>query len=99
MELEQILSDLFPTKMAHCFWNPMQRGEDLEISERKSGATPTASVASMVHIDTDVGAYESIDDLLTLIEKNRIQGTAFDKEEFSTAISKKKAFCCYQLLA
>lgn len=92
MELEQILTDLFPTKMAHCFWNPMQRGEDQEISERKSGVTPTASVASMVHIDTDVGAYESIDDFLTLIEKNRIQGTAFDKEAVSSAISQRKRF-------
>mmetsp|Transcript_15119 Transcript_15119/g.22660 ORF Transcript_15119/g.22660 Transcript_15119/m.22660 type:complete len:403 (+) Transcript_15119:207-1415(+) len=92
MELEQILSDLFPTKMAHCFWNPMQRGEDLEISERKYGAAPTASVASMVHIDTDVGAYDSIDDFLTLIEKNKIQGTAFDKEAFSIAISQRRRF-------
>ncbi len=33
----------------------------------------TANVASMVHIDTDVGAYESIDEFLAIVEKNQVR--------------------------
>jgi hypothetical protein len=57
--------------MGYCFWNPMMRGETYEMSchgEQKK--TPTANTASMVHIETDVGAFD-IHDFLQIIEKNR----------------------------
>lgn len=76
-ELERIIHKLFPSKLlSYCFWNPMIRGESYEIS-REGGShnieTPTANIASMVHIDTDVGAYESIHDFLDIVEKNKVQ--------------------------
>ena len=53
------------------FWHPMLRGEDTEIQPRSSHRPSTAGVASMVHMDTDVGAY-GLDGVLNLVEKNRI---------------------------
>lgn len=49
------------------FWHPMWRGSDLSRSQR------TAPPAGLVHIDTDVGAYE-LTDLMKLIGKNVIGG-------------------------
>ena len=76
-ELQDILSVLFPNKIMHCFWNPMVRGESYEISrsQEEEGNTevPTANIAPMVHIDTDIGAYENIDALLNLVENNKMQ--------------------------
>ncbi len=87
---EHILPTLFPSKiLMSCFWNPMLRGENHTMSERytvkndqQSGLVSTSSIASMVHIDTDVGAYESLHDFLSLIENNRIdQGTCASRDE------------------
>ncbi len=74
-ELERIVNKLFPEKIIHLsFWNPMMRGELLEISpQRDQLHTPTANIASLVHIDTDVGAYESIGEVLAIIANNRIR--------------------------
>lgn len=77
-ELEWILvHNLFPSRriLSCCFWNPMLRGEGLEIS-RNEGGMSTANIASLVHIDTDVGAYESIDELLNVIDKNKVEYTS-----------------------
>jgi hypothetical protein len=73
-ELEQILSSLVPSKvLMSCFWNPMVRGESHDISrDQDRTRTPTSNIAAMAHIDTDVGAYESINDLLRIIEKNEV---------------------------
>ena len=76
-ELERIVHKLFPTNLInYCFWNPMLRGETLNISRQESSSVrksiPTANVASLVHIDTDVGAYESIHELLDIVEKNKV---------------------------
>ena len=74
-ELERVIKELFAEKIIHIsFWNPMMRGESLEISrERNRKHTPTANIASLVHIDTDVGAYENIDQLIAIIKNNRMQ--------------------------
>jgi hypothetical protein len=95
-DLERVVSNLFPNSMMHCFWNPMVRGNEYTISrdENKSTSTPTANIASLVHIDTDVGAYESLDDFLSLIENNQICNhensqksmPSFDKAAFMNAI-------------
>ena len=58
-------------------WHPMLRGTDLNItsakntSESKSVVVQTASVASLVHIDTDIGAL-TLSQLLDLIQNNSI---------------------------
>ena len=85
-ELDKIIYSLFPSEkiLMHCFWNPMIRGESYEISQRDSdddeddddsddNKIPTANIAGMSHIDTDVGAYESIHDLLNIISKNKVE--------------------------
>ena len=75
-ELEQLLKkELNSSSISHIsFWNPMIRGEELTIQARddNSTSTPTASIANMVHIDTDIGAYSDIRDIVMLIEKNRL---------------------------
>lgn len=73
-ELEKIIHDLFsPSQILnHYFWNPMVRGEEYQISREKTRSnTPTASIARLVHIDTDIGAFD-MSDLLDIIEKNKI---------------------------
>ena len=57
---------------------------------------PTANVASAVHIDTDAGAYDSIDEFLAIVEKNQVkrQGTGdskkFDIIKFKRKMSKNR---------
>ena len=51
----------------------------------------TANVASMVHIDTDVGAYESVDEFLAIVEKNQVRrqeehGDEFDRSQYQNEI-------------
>lgn len=86
--LESIVREFFPNIVMSCFWNPMVRGSEYEISSREGNETPTANVASLVHIDTDVGAY-SLDEFISLIEKNEIQCKnlpSFNKDQFTEAI-------------
>lgn len=85
-ELERIVNKLFPEKIIHLsFWNPMMRGESLEISRQRGDElqTPTANIASLVHIDTDVGAYESIEEVLAIIANNQIR---YDSSTQSSSI-------------
>eukprot|EP00536_Pseudo-nitzschia_multiseries_P002748 jgi/Psemu1/63803/estExt_Genemark1.C_380014 len=116
-ELETILPSLFSSNITmHCFWNPMLRGEKLELSpprrqrddsnesmvgaeycdkKRSAPAIPTANVASMVHIDTDVGAYASLDDFLAIVETNRVRRgqrdeALFDRNEYEVSIRKDR---------
>jgi hypothetical protein len=49
------------------FWNPMRRGQDLELDP----IAKTSPIASLVHIDTDVNAYTE-QDFCNLIVKNTI---------------------------
>ena len=54
-------------------------------------AISTANVASMVHIDTDVGAYETIDEFLAIVEKNQVRrqeehGDEFDRSQYKKEI-------------
>ena len=82
-ELERVVNKLFPENITHLtFWNPMMRGESLSIPNNsgQSGEkhnnnnlhTPTANIAPLVHIDTDIGAHENIEEVLEIIENNRI---------------------------
>ncbi|KAL3801368.1 hypothetical protein HJC23_006978 [Cyclotella cryptica] len=81
--LGKIVSGIFPAVMGCCFWNPMIRGEHYEISrDRTEKKTPTANIASMVHIDTDVGAFD-IRDFLEIVDKNKVQSTALQTSSHS----------------
>ncbi len=53
------------------FWHPMIRGEQLTPRHRSESQPAFASAASMVHIDTDVGAY-GMDGILELVTKNLV---------------------------
>ena len=94
-KLEHILHNLFPTTISsYCFWNPMLRGIELEMSRTENGLDdiPTANIASLVHIDTDVGAYESIEDLINIVDKNKVESPTqsksneFNKEDVANDI-------------
>ena len=92
--LEQVLIGLFPNMMGCCFWNPMIRGESYSISRPDSNETPTAGIASMVHIDTDVGAFD-LSELLDIVEKNSIYQSASEASSFrqlakDSILSKKR---------
>ena len=53
------------------FWHPMLRGNEPPMEARSATRPSRAPVASMVHMDTDCGAY-GLDGILNLIEKNRL---------------------------
>jgi hypothetical protein len=54
------------------FWHPMLRGEGDVIQPRSESRPSMAGVDTMVHMDTDVGAYGGLDGILDLVTKNRI---------------------------
>jgi hypothetical protein len=67
--LRGLLKDTLGPKLEKVvFWHPMIRGTD--IADRSARTAPPAA---LVHIDTDVGAYE-LEDLVNLIQKNSIGG-------------------------
>jgi len=68
-QLEKIIHDTFHNVTGYCFWNPMMRGESYSISRSEKSETSTANVASMVHIDTDVGAF-NLKQFLDIVENN-----------------------------
>lgn len=55
----------------------MIRGEAYQISRSSDENMHTASIASMVHVDTDVGAFD-LDTLLDIVDKNKVH--AFTSE-------------------
>ena len=100
-ELEDLLQNLFSAKIEmYCFWNPMLRGECLKLSsplqqnheDNRNHAVQTANVASAVHIDTDVGAYDSLEEFLAIVEANQVQrqtdcdAKLFDREKYRKEI-------------
>ena len=95
--LEKMLQSLYPNMMGCCFWNPMLRGESYSISRPDSNETPTANIASMVHIDTDIGAFD-LSDLLDIVDKNSVYQSTYTLEASSfrqsaeDMIQRKKRF-------
>jgi hypothetical protein len=92
-ELQRVLETTFEgSEISHMiFWNPMLRGEQL-VPTKEEEATPTASVAGAVHIDTDVGAYEDEESLVRLIEMNRIDTGSFPRDELIAALQARRRF-------
>lgn len=80
------------------FWHPMLRGEELSMQPRSADSSSSAPVASMVHMDTDVGAY-GVDGLLDLVEKNRVDDypSTFDRQTIETALSEGNRFLLLNL--
>lgn len=74
-QLEKIIHDTFHNVTGYCFWNPMMRGESYSISRSEKSETSTANVASMVHIDTDVGAF-NLKQFLDVVENNALNQSA-----------------------
>jgi hypothetical protein len=93
--LEKIIHKLFSSNLTgYCFWNPMLRGESYTISrpDGNQNQTPTANIAPMVHIDTDVGAFE-LKDLLDIVDKNSVcQSDSFTQLSAAEAIERNKRF-------
>lgn len=80
--LKQIICRLFDNIECYCFWNPMMRGESYSVSRSEVEATPTANVASLVHIDTDIGAFD-LEDFLDIVDENSVyQSTLGDSHSF-----------------
>jgi hypothetical protein len=64
------------------FWHPMLRGESITPRHRSDSKPAMATAASMVHIDTDVGAY-GLGGILDLVGNNLIgtEPSAFAKDK------------------
>lgn len=92
--LEKIIQNLFPDSsyMGCCFWNPMLRGETYTISRPRGNQTPTSNIAPMVHIDTDVGAFD-LKDFLDIVDKNSVYQSDESFTRLATeAIERNKRF-------
>ena len=76
-----------PDLLECIFWNPVFRGEDLSMTTRSKDHTTsastitTSSVAAMVHIDNDIGAYADEESVIDLILKNRVGGMYNDVDD------------------
>ena len=81
-----------PQQQRHSDTQARQKRDD--IPEDKELPIPTANVASAVHIDTDVGAYDSLESFLKIVRANEVkrQGDAepFNGNKYQNAISNEK---------
>jgi len=85
-ELEVCIPSIFPGKQTRHveFWNPMLRGEDYTIQrDYDDTSMSTSNVASTVHIDTDIGAFESLDEIVGMVENNRVATRTGGTDDFS----------------
>ena len=59
------------------FWCPTIRRQDFKATPRDQSdkTTPLASYVATAHIDTDVNAYSSVEDLVQVVESSRFPGT------------------------
>lgn len=71
-ELERALLSRYGEELQHSvFWNPMLRGESYDIAG-DSSSVATANIASLVHIDTDVGAHADVNEFLDIVQMNQV---------------------------
>ena len=89
-------------KITHVvFWHPMVRGTECEMSDVGGGegsrsTIPTAPVAGLVHIDTDIGAHDP-EGIIRLVERNHVAAGGettepFPREELIEAIRSGRRF-------
>jgi hypothetical protein len=105
----KVIPEAFPNEKISdiVFWNPMFRGDDQVMSEgnihesEQEGALPTASIASMVHIDTDFGAFDGTDEIVRLVANNRFDDTeqarSFSSEALQDVLASGRRFCIVNL--
>jgi hypothetical protein len=94
-ELQRILETTFEgSKISHVvFWHPVLRGEKLtQTRPEDASMMPTSNAVAAVHIDTDVGAYEDVESIVSLIEKNRINTGSFPRDELTAALRVGRRF-------
>ena len=97
-ELEKVLQSMYGGELKHSvFWNPMMRGESYDISRAgDASSVATANIASMVHIDTDVGAHADVNEFLDIVQKNQVscsRGSSRDDfEQTRMAIQEGRRF-------
>lgn len=96
-EMRLLLDNAYGTQnIRHViFWNPVWREGDLEqVRHGDQMQTPTSHFVSTVHIDQDIGAYESAQDLVDLFAKNHMHGNDYNIEtrHFREAIQKGHRF-------
>jgi len=94
-ELRTILHDTYRNSKIRdiIFWNPMLRGQDLKQTRPDDDATtPTASFAASPHIDTDIGAYDDAEDLISLFEKNRADVDPFPRQKLVKDVAEGRRF-------
>mmetsp|Transcript_34198 Transcript_34198/g.82336 ORF Transcript_34198/g.82336 Transcript_34198/m.82336 type:complete len:496 (-) Transcript_34198:274-1761(-) len=60
------------------FWHPVFRGEEIALEPRTDEESASSPIASMAHIDTDVGAYEPTG-VCNLVDKNRLLPLSTDQ--------------------
>jgi len=96
---ENILSLAFPNDSIEdvIFWHPMYRGEGEDMNGNiQDGRLPTARIAPLAHVDTDVGAL-STEELVTMITKNQIQAGEFLPGPLNAKIKEGKRFAILNL--
>ena len=75
------------------FWCPTLRLENAAQTPRDGRAleTPKSGYVATAHIDTDVNAYETVQQFVDMVYKNRFPGTNFNARELVTALSDGRA--------
>jgi hypothetical protein len=89
------------------FWHPMYRGDDQIMSKgniqesAQQGVLPTASIVPLVHIDTDVGAFGSTDEIIRLVANSQLddaeQARSFSTDALEDALDSGRRFCIVNL--
>ena len=75
------------------FWCPTVRTDSTHTMTRLCGdETPRAGYVATAHIDTDVNAYKSVDQLVNVIKKNCFPGAMFNATEIIEAIKEGRRF-------
>lgn len=105
--LPQLRHVVLPTAFANenisdiVFWHAMLRGEDQVIAGSSADYSttseiPTGTIAPLAHIDTDVGAFDSTDEIVGFIDKNRLndahQSKHFSADKLKDALRTGRRF-------
>ena len=105
----KVIPEAFPNDKISdiVFWHPMYRGDDQIMSKgniresEQEGVLPTANIAPLVHIDTDVGGYDSTDEIIRLVANNRLddaeQARPFSSEALEDVLASGRHFCIVNL--
>jgi hypothetical protein len=85
------------------FWFPMYRREEqlTQGTSRSDNCVESAPIAPLAHIDTDVGAYQDVTEVMQLVDKNRVddayQAQFFDPSAIECALKSGRRFAIVNL--